>query len=426
MNILFSKSNKYTHDGFITNENTKVKQMKKTISFIISSLMVLIATPELANAQEKAGIIFEEKPFADILKKSAQTKKLIFVDAYTSWCIPCKWMDKNVFVNDTISTFYNANFINFKQDMEKGEGPALKNKYNVTSYPTYLFLSADGTVLHRSGSRMEAQEFLKLGQAVLDPRKTLSVLSSKYDQGNRSTEFLFDFMIALKQARDPRLNKIKDELVASLTDAQLVSELGWKIMQQFMLNETERLGKVLIANQAKFEVIGDKANVQKIIDQMAVSSLYGLSRQDPDKFFAKLNALKKTSSDQRSLILVELSHYMDHKNAGELLRLMKEARTNYFRDNAMDLSFIIRKIAQDNFPDEKVKQEAYEIGKITIGLMPEEYSVQGTFADVCYIVNKKEEGVKAAAKAYELAKQMDSSKIEKLAKERLDKLESLR
>lgn len=399
--------------------------MKKKINTILSGLALLLTLTGGVNAQEKTGIRFEEKSFADVLKKSAQSNKLVFVDAYTSWCVPCKWMDKNVFVNDTISTFYNANFVNFKQDMEKGEGPELRKKYNVTSYPTYLFLSSDGTVMHRSGSKMEAQEFLKLAQEVLDPKKTLPVLNAKYEQGNRSTPFMWDFMIALKQSRDPRVSKIKDELLASLTDKQLISELGWNIMQQFPLNETDRLGKILIANQAKFENIGGKSNVQKIVDQMAISSLYGLSRQDPDQFMAKLNALKKSSSDLRSLILVEQSHYIDHEKYPELLTLMKDAKSNYFKNNAMDLSFLVRKVARDNFPDEKVKQEAYEIGKITIALMPEEYSVQGTFADICYVVNKKEEGVRAASKALALAKLMESSKIEKLAKERLTKLESL-
>lgn len=400
--------------------------MKKTINYILSALILFITLPHVVNAQEKTGIHFEQKSFKDILKKSAQTNKLIFVDAYTSWCIPCKWMDKNVFVNDTISTFYNANFVNFKQDMEKGEGPDLRKKYNVSVYPTYLFLSSDGTVLHRSTSKMEVQEFLELGKAVLNPKKTLSVLNSKYELGDRSTELMWDFTIALKQSRDPRVTKIKDELVASLTDNQLVSELGWSIIEQFPLKEGDRLGKVLIANQPKFEAIGGKSSVQKVVDQMATSSLYSLSRQDPDKFMLKLNELKKSSSDQRSLILIELSHYMDHKKADELLKLMRDARYNYFSKNAADLSFIIRKIAQDNFQDEKVRQEAYEIGKITIGMMPDDYSTQGTFADVCFMMNKKAEGVQAANKAYELAKLMDSSKIEKLAKERLTKLESLK
>jgi thiol:disulfide interchange protein len=108
--------------------------MKKIINYILSTILLFATLPHLVNAQEKTGIHFEEKSFTDILKKSAQSNKLVFVDAYTSWCIPCKWMDKNVFVNDTISTFYNTNFVNFKQDMEKGEGPDLKKKYDVKQY----------------------------------------------------------------------------------------------------------------------------------------------------------------------------------------------------------------------------------------------------------------------------------------------------
>jgi uncharacterized protein YyaL (SSP411 family) len=52
--------------------------------------------------------------------------KPIFVDCYTSWCAPCKKMEQTVFVNDTVYKFYNEHFINFKVDMEKGEGVEMK------------------------------------------------------------------------------------------------------------------------------------------------------------------------------------------------------------------------------------------------------------------------------------------------------------
>lgn len=401
------------------------KQMKKNIKISLLTLLCCLTLLKTVNAQIKKGIKFEEKPLAELLKKSAQSNKLIFMDAYTSWCIPCKWMDQNVFVNDTISSFYNANFVNFKQDMEKGEGPALKAKYKIDSYPTYLFLNAEGIVLHRSGSRMEAREFLKLGMDALDPKKTLPSLSMKYEAGNRNTDFLYDYLIALKKARDPKSNIVAEELKNSLSELQWISKKGWKIMQEFTLNEDEYLGKLLIKNKAQFSNLIGKEEIDKAIDQMEVRSLYGLSRKDSAAFMNKLNRLKKTSKDQRSLILVEQSHYLETKNSTALLKLLQNSKNGYFKNNAMDLSFMIRKIAQDNYPDENVKAEAYLIGKETIKLMPEEYSVQGTFADVCYIFNKKVEGVKAAEKAYELAKLMDSSKIEKLAKEKLNKLQAM-
>ena len=48
---------------------------------------------------------------------------MIFLDAYASWCGPCKMLQKNVFTKKAVGDFYNSKFINVKMDMEKGEGP---------------------------------------------------------------------------------------------------------------------------------------------------------------------------------------------------------------------------------------------------------------------------------------------------------------
>ena len=82
--------------------------------------------------------------------KSKETGKIIFVDAYTTWCGPCKWMSKHMFTNDTIADFFNQNFVNLKMDMEKeGDGVEMAKWYGIRSYPTLIFLDADGNMLHR-------------------------------------------------------------------------------------------------------------------------------------------------------------------------------------------------------------------------------------------------------------------------------------
>jgi thiol:disulfide interchange protein len=92
---------------------------------------------------------FFEGDFDQAMKEASKKKKLIFVDAYTSWCGPCKMMNNSTFKDKAAGEFFNSNFINMKIDMEQGEGPAFAMKYSVRAYPTLLFISPKGDVVHR-------------------------------------------------------------------------------------------------------------------------------------------------------------------------------------------------------------------------------------------------------------------------------------
>src|SRR5690606_41559119 len=90
------------------------------------------------HAQQE--IQFDRISFEEAKVKARESNKLIFFDAYTSWCAPCKWMENNVFNRVEIATFYNDHFINTKFDCEAGEGISLERQYEIKSLPTYLFL----------------------------------------------------------------------------------------------------------------------------------------------------------------------------------------------------------------------------------------------------------------------------------------------
>ena len=68
---------------------------------------------------------------------------------YADWCGPCKYMDANVFSKEPVAMKFNTRFVNFKVDAEDFDGFNVARKYNVRSYPTYLFLKPDGEVLYR-------------------------------------------------------------------------------------------------------------------------------------------------------------------------------------------------------------------------------------------------------------------------------------
>ena len=69
--------------------------------------------------------------------------KPIFIDVYTTWCVPCKQFERSVFTNDSVAEVFNELFINLKIDAEKNEGLEITKRYLVGGYPTGIFINSD-------------------------------------------------------------------------------------------------------------------------------------------------------------------------------------------------------------------------------------------------------------------------------------------
>jgi thiol-disulfide isomerase/thioredoxin len=143
---------------------------------------LLLFLPLFSIAQ-KTGISFQQSSWNQILAKAKAEKKIIFLDAYASWCGPCKKMTSDVFPTAEAGNFYNRNFINAKIDMEVGEGPELAREYEVTAYPTLLFINGDGKLLHKAIGYLSVDEFIATGRDALDPGKQFYTLNEAFDNG---------------------------------------------------------------------------------------------------------------------------------------------------------------------------------------------------------------------------------------------------
>mgnify|MGYP005620608781 FL=1 len=62
------------------------------------------------------------------LELQKNTPKNIMIDIYTTWCGPCKMLDKNTFTNKDLITFVNANYYAVKFNAEGNESVNYKNR----------------------------------------------------------------------------------------------------------------------------------------------------------------------------------------------------------------------------------------------------------------------------------------------------------
>ncbi|PWL24759.1 MAG: thioredoxin [Fluviicola sp. XM-24bin1] len=115
-----------------------------------------------------AGITFKKKSFEEAKKEAKKSGKLIFIDAYTDWCGPCKRMAATSFKDPKVGEMFNKNFINLKIEMEKDkDGPELARKYRVVAYPTLLIIDGNGKLVKQSVGMKSSDQLIALAKSVL-------------------------------------------------------------------------------------------------------------------------------------------------------------------------------------------------------------------------------------------------------------------
>jgi thiol:disulfide interchange protein len=152
----------------------------KQLSFIFAITILLFAigcTPggKTGKTEESIGIQFVEgETYETILQKAQIEGKPIVIDFYTTWCAPCKWLEKDVFQLENVADYYNTNFISYKVNAEDFDGVALAQLYEVGAYPTLIFLKQDGTFLRKHEGTTSASNFMSWGKsAVLKNQEAL-------------------------------------------------------------------------------------------------------------------------------------------------------------------------------------------------------------------------------------------------------------
>lgn len=204
--------------------------MKNMISVIILCMPVLIL-----NAQnDEKGVEWSTNLSWDQVKQMAKKEnKFIFVDAFATWCGPCKAMDMQVYTNDTVGNYFNEKFVSVKVQMDKAtrdndyvkswytDAENIRNQYKVESYPTYIFLSPDGTIVHKDNGFKKPEDLIAIAKSALTPGKTYNdpytefdKLMSEYKQGTKNYERM-PYMVrtALKlQEGELAIQLIKDHL----------------------------------------------------------------------------------------------------------------------------------------------------------------------------------------------------------------------
>ncbi len=96
-----------------------------------------------------------------VFESARKKNQVIMIDFYTTWCGPCKLLEKNIYRSNSFKALTDI-MICYTIDAEKGEGIALAEKYKVRAYPSVVFADAEGREIERKiGYSADVEAYVK-------------------------------------------------------------------------------------------------------------------------------------------------------------------------------------------------------------------------------------------------------------------------
>ena len=360
----------------------------------------------------QTGIRFEhEAPLADALQKAKTEGKIVFMDAYTTWCGPCKMMTARTFPDSAVGAYFNARFVNLKTDMEKGEGPSLALKYGVEYYPTLLFFNAAGQIVHKAVGFHNVEDFLKLAKTATDPNANLLALETRYRNGERSAALLRALTETKGAAYDPATGQLANDYLKTQTN--LAGPENMDFIMRYVDDPFSEGFKSMQKNRKVYEAKYSQKEVKQKMDLVfedylqrhpnlqlgEVQRLYGVVYPEQGERLASNYRLTyyRQREDMKNFALSAVDHY-----------------TRFPSDDADELNEIAFLFAQ-NVSDPAMLQQAVEWSEKSISLHESSYN-QDTLARLYLQLGKKKQAAAAARRSIELAKTAgeDASQTEQL------------
>lgn len=361
------------------------------------ALLLLISSTYSVFSQ---GMKFEDNlTWVQVLEKAKVSGKPIFVDAYTTWCGPCKWMAKNIFPNDSAGAFYNKSYINYKLDMEKGEGIDFARKYQVQSYPTYLFFDKNGELVHRSGGSKPLQSFIGDGMNGINPSKQLYTLEKAYRKG-ADFNITRDYALALAEAGEESPDVAKAYL-AAVPENEKFSETTLTILATHAPLKSNELN-FLIENKNNFISVKPHQIDELIMSKYDEAIRIAGRQKNINEFNALLPDIK-SSFGKLKATEAEMKYYKYAKDFANEFKLACTLFKSPDYKNAAEMNSFAWKIYEKADATKEQLTTASEWSARSIEI-DRQWSYLDTYASLLYKLGDYDKAQKNAVEAIDMAR----------------------
>jgi thiol-disulfide isomerase/thioredoxin len=393
----------------------------------LTTRLLFIMLPFAAMAQgdkavqDNKGLHFEDGlSWTAIQARAKAENKYIFMDCYTTWCGPCKYMSTIIFPQEETGTFFNDKFISVGVQMDTtakdndrvkswyADGHAIAGEYDIRAYPTYLIFSPDGRPLHRLvGSSATAKEFITQMQSTFDTTKQYYTQLQQFREGRRDSAFLRRVALMCGKVYDLKTGgEVADAYQATQSDP--FSPGALEVMLQYTDNAKDKGFAVLVEHPGKVDAaLGNgkaEAAMFLIFYRYIISpAIRKAGSGSPDwkaihkAIAADFPSVADEMTDRGELVYFQQKKDWPHFQTS-VVKYMKKYSGHAAADDLNDFAWTVFQ----NCPDMTCVSEALDWSKRSFEGKPNAMYMD-TYANILYKMGKKDDAIAWEQKAIDMS-----------------------
>lgn len=276
------------------------------IIFLKSNLLLLVLLNSLAGYARQLTVVEQDYPVAKA--ESIRQGKLLIIDFYTDWCIPCRELDAAVFRDSTMSRQLAKNFVVLRYNAEKRDTVyKLALKYHVGMYPTTLVLNLQQRILHQAYGMLPGKKGITgnyldfLAEAIKNNTDGKIIDGVSAPGRTIYPKFYEDYVFRIN-------TKGLDEKLAAYWNSteDYLSEVPFSVLCYFS-GGTEQVNAFFLKHKQKYEALYGELDVRFILSMMVGKKMNDAMKAVNRKAFEEgIVFVREHLSPQEALLYIPL------------------------------------------------------------------------------------------------------------------------